>query len=796
VGRFAEQLAAHVVRRVVVVNAPRVVNMLGGLGRAVMPAKLREKLLFAKGDGLRDNELAEELGGRGQLEKLYATRQGLVESGGHLEKALEGELADGLPTEEELALVAQLREAHKEELERRRLAGTLHECFFGDLALTRVLRGNQGSLPQAVEWLGRSLWVMAEAKVDGIVADVRGRFEASGSPLGSAKLLPFHEEVGCYARFEFSAPQLTPRGDSVFYMPMSDYDRWGIMQELDWEKWVAYARASIVLRCLELDGLSRAQGRLARCVLLVDLADCSLDTLSCKSFDQANDRDCSKFAEAVSAGIFGRIIVVNPSWAVSTLYSLFGAFIPPHIMRRLQFQRGDCAADAEFAESVGGQEQLQRLLSSRQNLVAANGNAQRALTAELDDRLPSERECLLLAKLRETFKDEFERRRLTGTLHDCFFGDLALARVLRGNGGELQAAKEWFGRFLLKAAEYGLDSLVERVRGAYEAAGTDYGNLTMLPHHEEVHPFFRCVFTAPRPTPRGDVIWYMPLSDIDRAALAERVKPEHFVQFMRALMVLRCLEAERLSRAQGRLVKVYALLDLEGSGASSTGLPSAPAFDALHAAHVGPFMQEMCAEVLAPSYVLNAPWLMVKAFNWFSALVPERLSRKLKLLDGDGSDDAEFLALVGEAQLRFLRGSRVGLLEGLEDEAEGQREIAAGEALEKRRDVAQGQRISWRFSVLAGYDSFLGVSDLDFGATALWLPEPGEALGEELEEQLLPERTVTAADGEICGSLLVPRAGVVTLRWSNGHSVLRAKNLRFAVHVAPAGEEEPLEPPA
>ena len=61
---------------------------------------------------------------------------------------------------------------------------------------------------------------------------------------------------------------------------------------------------------------------------------------------------------------------------------------------------------------------------------------------------------------------------------------------------------------------------------------------------------------------------------------------------------------------------------------------------------------------------MNAPWVAVKAFNWFQSLVPERFSRKLVLLDGDGTADPDFLDLVGESQLKHLLATRVGLLSG------------------------------------------------------------------------------------------------------------------------------------
>merc|ERR1719195_421213 len=95
---------------------------------------------------------------------------------------------------------------------------------------------------------------------------------------------------------------------------------------------------------------------------------------------------------------------------------------------------------------------------------------------------------------------------------------------------------------------------------------------------------------------------------------------------------------------------------------------------------------------------------MVKGYNWFDAVTPETLSWKLNMLDGDGSYDTDFVELVGgEAQLRYLLASRVGLVEGLTDASEGEHTIPAGDIFEKRRDVRPGQEVSWKFKVLPGY---------------------------------------------------------------------------------------------
>ena len=93
-------------------------------------------------------------------------------------------------------------------------------------------------------------------------------------------------------------------------------------------------------------------------------------------------------------------------------------------------------------------------------------------------------------------------------------------------------------------------------------------------------------------------------------------------------------------------VKCIMILDLHGSGTTATGFPKVEDFDDRNQANMK-FMRQVVIEVLGPVYVLNAPWVAVKAFNWFKALVPERFSQKLMLLDGDGTSDQDSLQHIG-----------------------------------------------------------------------------------------------------------------------------------------------------
>lgn len=695
----------------------------------------------------------------------------------------------GPVTSEERVLVSRLGERFREELALRQREGRWHPCFFGETALCRILRGNHGELEKSVAWFERFLEKMVEYEVDDLLRELMGKLK-DGTESEPA-ILPHYDEVCKYFRMVFQAPKCSPDGDLVQYMALVDFDKYGILECLDWDHWVRFARASILLLCLRLEQMSCSKRRMVKCVLIVDLAGCNMDSAICSTFDHANDRDVSKMLEEIAAEIVSEVYVVNASWTVTTLFNTFKGFIPQPFAAKCKFPHGDGLDDQSFVERAGGKEQLKYFYSTRVGLVTT---ANRTISPPHElDSLPTEKEKLQIAKLRERFQEAFSLREQAGLLHPCFFGDLAIARVLRGNDGSLSMAIKWFERFLDKANQYNVDRHYEYVMQRLDASGSQYGNLTMLPYYEEVQDYFRMVFTAPKPNPKGDVVQYLAISDIDRQGILDNVDWQHWVAFMRSYMILRCIEAERLSQLRKRMVRCISIFDLEDSGVGIKGMPGLPDFDERQNRDVFEFMQNICAEILGSNYVLNAPWVMVKAYNWFSNFVPEKLSQKLRIMDGDGSRNSAFLNDIGgEQQLKHLLQTRVGLTCGQKDEPAGVRDIPPGQDFQKTREVSAGQRVSWSCEVLANFaDGLLGASSVDFGVTAYWLgDDSGTKVHRQPVQEIIPTQTIDVKKGRITGSCKSDGNGVISFTWSNTSTMLRTKTIRYRLSVTDGDEHE------
>ena len=78
-------------------------------------------------------------------------------------------------------------------------------------------------------------------------------------------------------------------------------------------------------------------------------------------------------------------------------------------------------------------------------------------------------------------------------------------------------------------------------------------------------------------------------------------------------------------------------------------------------------------------------------------------------------------------------------------------------------------------------DAWLGASDIEFSAS-LWLhPEFAQDEQPEEENVVVEAVVVQASKGEVSGKYTASRDGVITLRWSNEHSRLRSKTVRYRI---------------
>jgi len=699
-----------------------------------------------------------------------------------------------------------LRANFEEEFSRREAEGRAHPCFFGDVALVRILRGNEDNVEQATRWFKDFLDVADRSKVDQLVADASKILDEAPSLDSIVDLLPYADEVRKYFRI-YTAPSLAPSGDVVQYIPVVDLDKRGLYEEMDWSHWIAFCKAFVIMRCVQCERLSRSQGRLVQCITVVDIQDCSFDTMFYKPFDR-DQVEVQQFARSICAEVFGPLHIFNASWTISTLLSVVKRLMPRKLVDKLNFHRGEILQDEQLCTSLGGKEQLEKLLASREGLALQRAKEDGEDETPVEtDALPSEEELENINMLRQEFSEQLDVRKTAGTDYPFFFGDIAMVRLLRGNGGRYRSASRWLRRFLQQLEEWDVDALVQDVKQRLPEGGIKNwkGEVDLLPHSKEVMKYLRMVPRAARLSANGDILQYMAVCDLDRRGILENLEWEQWVTFMRALMVLKVMDCDHQSAVQGRVVKCINIFDL--CDCSITGLRD-PEFDMKHQRDVFNFLKSICIEINGPQYVLNGPWILVRIFRIVAGLLPKNFLNKIHIMDGDGSSDPAFVEVVGgEAQLQQLLASRVGLCNlGSDAENKGRADIGAGQVFEKFVDVAGGQRLQWRFSVEAGYaDSFLGKSDVGFSVSLVDIPDKIDETedaaaddGAEDEEgsvgtTIEAESMVEASNPEVTGYYNAEKPGCIVLRWSNEHSSLRGKTVCYTVETVeqPANKGSP-----
>lgn len=415
---------------------------------------------------------------------------------------------------------------------------------------------------------------------------------------------------------------------------------------------------------------------------------------------------------------------------------------------------------------------------------------------------PEERR--LVAELRARFARELGERRAKGNDHPCLFGDIALLRVLRGNGNDLEQASSWFSRCLCTVDAAELDGVVEAMSRELDEAQTLTPLDSMLPHHEDIKQHVRAVFSAPQTSPSGDLINYISFARFDMWAMMRCMKWRHWVEYMHGATVMRMIECDRQSRAQGRLVRVVTIIDVAGC---SFGMFNCPQWHVAHSRDLGSFQERVAAEIFGPVVLLNAPWLVQQVFAGALRFVPERFRHKVRLVNGDGLDDADFVKMAGgEAQLRQLLSVKDSIFDEEEDPQAPSQLVQAliprRQAFERSLDVSPGQVVEWEFEVLPGaVDTRLGESDVAFSVFAFWkAPDSEQSSSEQLAKLLLScpvwerithQESIGASRGRIRGCWRATRPGVLRISWSNLHSRLRSKIVKYSVRVAEVKQATP-----
>eukprot|EP00747_Dinoflagellata_sp_TGD_P182981 gnl/TRDRNA2_/TRDRNA2_37577_c0_seq1.p1 gnl/TRDRNA2_/TRDRNA2_37577_c0~~gnl/TRDRNA2_/TRDRNA2_37577_c0_seq1.p1 ORF type:complete len:422 (+),score=97.56 gnl/TRDRNA2_/TRDRNA2_37577_c0_seq1:78-1343(+) len=384
--------------------------------------------------------------------------------------------------------------------------------------------------------------------------------------------------------------------------------------------------------------------------------------------------------------------------------------------------------------------------------------------------MPEPEELEAVAKLREQFKTQLDERKAKGTYFEFYFGDVNMTRIYRGNDCNLEMAAKWLTRCLdtmdAKADEWA-KSAKEMVDSGKVVSGDVLVDFFGL--NAETYKSLNFRYPAKR-AENGDFVWYVPTADFDKNALLKLDEKgwENFADAWKRLSVYQTAVVDAESKKAGRMVKYYVIFDLKH--ASISGLLNKQ-YDEKLDKTVSKFVEATAAEQLNQLLSINAPWWLTNMWAAVTKLLPEKLTAKIQVCK---QEDPELYKTISEDNIRELCATRIGRMAGMTGEPSGTVEVKAGADFEYALSVKQGQTISWKFTCGA---------DLRFGGFAYWTGE--EASGDTDEgtgaEIIVPQATVTAADGEVEGEIEMSSDGIVTLRWDSYDTLMGTKKLTYEV---------------
>lgn len=389
--------------------------------------------------------------------------------------------------------------------------------------------------------------------------------------------------------------------------------------------------------------------------------------------------------------------------------------------------------------------------------------------------MPDEKELEVIGKLREQFREQLEKRKEAGTHWEFFFGDLAMARIFRGCGEELDAATVWLARCLKTFDEKGIDNFAKKAKAVVDAGPLPQNWLVdccgLAPESGKLVNF--CFFNDAKLS-TGDRVMYIPVADLDKKALAALPDAgwSNFMDSLKMQNVITSAVLDKESKQEGRMNKIYTVFDFKYT--TIAGL-MCKEYDSKLDSDYSKIAECIAAEQMRALLAINLPWWVTKLYSAMTSFLPEKFTAKIKLFS---PDDPAVYQIVPEEMMSKIVATRIGKQAGITGDPQGEIEIGAGCDFEYAASVTKGQTISWKFKVES--------SDIRFSGLAFWTDatDTGEdkdaSTGAEI---VVPQASVTSDDGEVEGEIEIALDGIVTLRWDNFHSMMSKKKLKYEIKV-------------
>eukprot|EP00747_Dinoflagellata_sp_TGD_P114225 gnl/TRDRNA2_/TRDRNA2_171885_c0_seq2.p1 gnl/TRDRNA2_/TRDRNA2_171885_c0~~gnl/TRDRNA2_/TRDRNA2_171885_c0_seq2.p1 ORF type:complete len:636 (+),score=111.77 gnl/TRDRNA2_/TRDRNA2_171885_c0_seq2:119-2026(+) len=263
------------------------------------------------------------------------------------------------------------------------------------------------------------------------------------------------------------------------------------------------------------------------------------------------------------------------------------------------------------------------------------------------DKLASDAEASLIQQMRTILEPELRALAEQGRDFPHTTGDIFLLRVLRFNDRDIKKACQWYRECLELRRKFQLDELHTEL----ERNLSGPLRFNRMPHASRLAKYTRPMFNEETMrTDGGDLIYWDVLKHYDTKKMVDEIGWKPVLEFLRACSEKRSATLDRLSREQGRLVRVIRVLDAAGA--------SLWQWDKVYAnftrKHIDPITLQTQCEMICGVFIVNTPWYGPRIYGLVKWRLPTRVQKQVHILGADFRKHERMLKVVGEANIDRL----------------------------------------------------------------------------------------------------------------------------------------------
>lgn len=265
-----------------------------------------------------------------------------------------------LASDAELEAIATVRSKLETELKALKDAGKDFPHTTGDIFFTRLIRGNNGNIDEAVEWYKNFIQLRAKYGLDEIHQECMKK-----GTKWKVSDMPNYEEIKKYMNTNFDAETMRCPGSGhlLWYDAMGDSRTQEMLKEMPAEKILKFFHTTFERRTSILDELSRKEGKIIKILRVMDAEGIGFFQLN-RQWSQFEKEHVNPVLMGTSIETVQLVFLPNFPNIFLKAFEIIKLVIPPRLLARFRLLGSDYMQDKEYLAEVG--------LKIDQELVALN----------------------------------------------------------------------------------------------------------------------------------------------------------------------------------------------------------------------------------------------------------------------------------------------------------------------------------------------------------------------------------------------------------------------------------------